>query len=228
MTYIIIKTNGTHPCLLLLILLPLLHHSDKLFNVAIATIFAREVLEGAVIIGNYRTVILKSDKFNDARKQASLRAVTWSAAAAGTVAVLVAIAVAIPLAILSNDLDERVVEIIEGISKVVAAICIVQLSVKLPVWLGIYKKVSLWPWKKYDPAKAKNVDNLSIPEIRFNVAWNIWREVAECGVFLIPFFLGRLVCSSFCWLACLSVRCLLVCFLSRELHCMFALLYGMV
>jgi high-affinity iron transporter len=26
--------------------------------------------------------------------------------------------------------------------------------------------------------------------VRFNVAWNIWREVAECGVFLIPFFLS--------------------------------------
>jgi high-affinity iron transporter len=31
---------------------------------------------------------------------------------------------------------------------------------------------------------------ISFNEIRFNVAWNIWREVAECGVFLIPFFLG--------------------------------------
>ena len=26
-------------------------------------------------------------------------------------------------------------------------------------------------------------------ELRFNVGWNIWREVAEIGVFLIPFFL---------------------------------------
>jgi hypothetical protein len=31
--------------------------------------------------------------------------------------------------------------------------------------------------------------SLSLRSIRFNVAWNIWREVAECGVFLIPFFL---------------------------------------
>ena len=26
--------------------------------------------------------------------------------------------------------------------------------------------------------------------IRFNVMWNIWREVAEVGIFLLPFFLG--------------------------------------
>jgi high-affinity iron transporter len=32
---------------------------------------------------------------------------------------------------------------------------------------------------------------LSLKSIRFNVAWNIWREVAEIGVFLIPFFLGE-------------------------------------
>jgi high-affinity iron transporter len=35
------------------------------------------------------------------------------------------------------------------------------------------------------------VVGLSMKSIRFNVAWNIWREVAECGVFLIPFFLGE-------------------------------------
>jgi high-affinity iron transporter len=44
------------------------------------------------------------------------------------------------------------------------------------------------PWKK----KKESISHDSLPfkEIRFNVAWNIWREVAECGVFLIPFFLG--------------------------------------
>jgi high-affinity iron transporter len=35
------------------------------------------------------------------------------------------------------------------------------------------------------------VKGLSIRSIKFNVAWNIWREVAEVGVFLIPFFLKR-------------------------------------
>jgi high-affinity iron transporter len=31
--------------------------------------------------------------------------------------------------------------------------------------------------------------DMTINSIRFNVAWNVWREVAECGVFLLPFFL---------------------------------------
>ena len=164
---------------------------DQAFNVAIATIFAREVLEGCVIIGQYRTAVIKHPHMDEDIKKERLRAITWSASLAGLLAVIVVLAVAIPLGILSSELDERVVEIIEGVSKVIAAICILQLSVKMPEYLGLYRKVSLLPWKKFNPEKerAKEVD-ITIKEIRFNVAWNIWREVAECGVFLIPFFLG--------------------------------------
>ncbi len=89
---------------------------------------------------------------------------------------------AIPLAVLSQDLDETAVIIIEGVSKLVAAVCILQLSLKIPKFLGVY-------------ASKKGEDGvtigLSLKSIRFNVAWNIWREVAEIGVFLIPFFLGE-------------------------------------
>lgn len=123
------------------------------------------------------------------RKVEALKAVRLAATVATAFVVLVVIAVAIPLAILSNELDEKVVEIIEGISKVVAAVCIIQLSVKIPVFLGTYKKVSILPWKKYEPKAAKSLDDLNNKEIYFNVGWNLWREVAECGVFLLPFFL---------------------------------------
>jgi high-affinity iron transporter len=167
---------------------------SDLFNAAIATIFAREFLEASIIIGNYRTVILKSDHMDEENKKQSLKAVTVATAFAAFVAILVILAVAIPLGILSNELDESVIQIIEGISKVVAAVCILQLSLKIPGWLGIYRKVSILPWKKPKPALSSEQKEqelgLSLKEIRFNVAWNIWREVAECGVFLIPFFLG--------------------------------------
>lgn len=161
-----------------------------LVNAGIATIFAREFLEGAIIIGNYRTVIQKSSEFDSERKTILLKNVTIAASLATVVALIVILAVAIPLAILGNDLDEKSAEIIEGISKVVAAFCILQLSVKIPVWLGIYKKVSMLPWKKpKTKVEQDKIETLSLKEIRFNVAWNIWREVAECGIFLIPFFL---------------------------------------
>ena len=168
------------------------------FDVAIATIFAREVLEGAIIIGQYRTVIIKSDHWTDDFKEKALKSVTYAAIVATFVAVLVVIAVAVPLGILSQDLDDRVVELIEGVSKLVASICILQLSLKMPFWLGLYEKVPLLPRKRvmmwcngsYQEKTNEKDVGLTLKEIRFNVAWNIWREVAECGVFLIPFFLG--------------------------------------
>jgi high-affinity iron transporter len=92
--------------------------------------------------------------------------------------------------LLSKQLNEQAIEIIEGVSKIVASICILQLSVKIPVWLGIYWKVSILPWKQKFDTIRPDAESISFNEIRFNVAWNIWREVAECGVFLIPFFLG--------------------------------------
>ena len=164
--------------------------SNELFNIAIATIFAREVLEGAIIIGNYRTAIIKSDKWkNEEQRQIALSAVTkWALiAAAGAVAVVVA--VAIPLGLLSQELDERVVEIIEGVSKVVAAVCILQLTLNIPVWLDLYEKVPLLPCRKNVPSYANHsldeAENapVSLKEISFNVRWNLWREIAECGVF---------------------------------------------
>ena len=106
---------------------------------------------------------------------------TLSAAFAAALAVLVVVAVAIPLAVLSHEFDEETAEIIEGISKVVAAICIVQLSTKMPKWLGFYKN------KK--AGKVQPDMDITIASIGFNVMWNIWREIAECGVFLLPLFL---------------------------------------
>lgn len=153
------------------------------FDVAVTTIFAREVLEGTIIIGQYRTVINKSPDFEDEEKRKeALKAVYQAALIASLVAIVVIIAVAVPLGITAKQLDDNVVTIIEGVSKVVAAIAILQLSTKCPKWLGYYtsKKV----------ADDGLVRGLSTKSIKFNVAWNIWREVAEIGVFLIPFFLG--------------------------------------
>lgn len=146
------------------------------------TIFAREVLEGTVIIGQYRTVVQRSPEWQEPEKQkAGLKAIWQAAGLATLVAVLIIIATAVPLALLSKEFDERVGDVIEGVSKVVAAICILQLSLKMPKFLGLYAS------KKGDQGPDIG---LSLKSIRFNVAWNIWREVAEIGVFLIPFFLG--------------------------------------
>lgn len=99
---------------------------------------------------------------------------------ASIVAIVVCACVAIPLAVLSKELDETTAIIVEGLSKLVDAICVLQLSLKIPKFLGVYA--------------SKNGEDgvtvgLSLKSIRFNVAWNVWREVSECGIFLVPFFL---------------------------------------
>jgi high-affinity iron transporter len=97
----------------------------------------------------------------------------------------------IPLAILSRSFDSSAAYIIEGVSKIVAAISLLQLSLKLPKMLGVYGSCKKKTRREgEEEAQERNDITLSLRSIRFNVAWNIWREVAECGVFLIPFFLN--------------------------------------
>ncbi|KAL7574056.1 hypothetical protein ACA910_015634 [Epithemia clementina (nom. ined.)] len=177
---------------------------SSLFDFAVTTIFAREFLEGAIIIGEYRTIILRSVSEN---KDEALRAIWVSALVATLFALVVIAAVAIPLIILSSTFDDSTSKIIEGISKIVAGVCLLQLSLKLPKFLGIYG--SCKKGKKEGPAQADEtvedgqvssqgeerrvkeaIPGLTMRSMQFNVAWNIWREVAECGVFLIPFFLS--------------------------------------
>lgn len=152
------------------------------FDFAVTTIFARECLEGSIIFGEYRTIILRGGTLApDLSKQAALLEVNLAAIVAVVLALMVIAAIAVPLAILSKNFDASTAYIIEGISKIVAAISLLQLSLKLPKMFGIYGS------KK----KQKNrTTGLTRRSIRFNVVWNIWREVAECGVFLIPFFLS--------------------------------------
>ena len=168
-----------------------------LLNFAVITIFAREVLEGGIIIGEYRTVVLRSQNWNNPEmtKQEALREITMSALAAAAFALVLCVAIAIPLAVLSKDFNEKAETIVEGVSKLVASICILILSLKMPKFFGLYYSKRQLKQLKEDPSVEPDdlealPKSLTKKSIRFNVAWNIWREVAECGVFLIPFFLN--------------------------------------
>jgi high-affinity iron transporter len=151
-----------------------------LFSVPIASIFARELLEASIIVAQYRKLVQCSDEWEESSKAAALKKIWYCAGGATLLAVLVIIVVAIPLAVAGNKLDKTAAEVIEGISKVVAAFCILMLSVKVPKWL------QLGPYGRRVSSKTLgNTDR----ELCFNVSWNIWREVAEIGIFLIPSFL---------------------------------------
>ena len=164
-----------------------------LVDIGVITIFAREVLEGGIIIGEYRTVIKRSNWDNsEITQREALRAVTVAAVSAAALAVVICAAIAIPLAVLSRDFNDKTAILVEGVSKIVAAICILQLSLKMPRFFGLYySKSQLKKMKNGELLEedANMSNDMSIRSIRFNVAWNIWREGFECGVFLIPFFL---------------------------------------
>uniref|UniRef100_A0A7S1WI88 Uncharacterized protein n=1 Tax=Alexandrium catenella TaxID=2925 RepID=A0A7S1WI88_ALECA len=152
------------------------------FNVPMATIFARELMEAGIIIGQYRTLVQRSDEWDEERKAQALKRMWFCAGCAAGLAIVVNVLVAIPLGILGNKLDKTAAEIIEGVSKVVAAVCILQLSLKVPKWLNV---------GPYARLAADTSMGSTEKELFFNVAWNIWREIAEIGIFLIPFFLSR-------------------------------------
>jgi ABC-type Fe3+ transport system permease subunit len=101
---------------------------------AVCTIFAREgVLEASVIIINYRTLINHKETWREGMsKNDALRAVNVATIVASVVAIAVITCVALPLGILSRSFDKQVSLIIEGVSKIVAAVCILQLSLKMP------------------------------------------------------------------------------------------------
>ena len=72
------------------------------------------------------------------KQNQALRAITTAAWLASLVAIIMIAIVVTVLFIVNKEYNSDVGYIIEGVSKVVAAIFIFQLSYKLPKWLGVY------------------------------------------------------------------------------------------
>lgn len=165
--------------------------ASHLFDFAMITIFAREFLEGSIIIGEYRTIILRGNDDSLApgvTKQDALSEIYVASLGAVALALLVIACIAIPLAVLSSTFDPNTGYIIEGVSKIVAAISLLFLSLKIPKMLGIYASRK----SSNDVHESEAAPTpLTLRSIRLNVAWNIWREVFEIGAFLLPSFLAN-------------------------------------
>jgi high-affinity iron transporter len=167
--------------------------ASHLFDFAMITIFAREFLEGSIIIGEYRTIILRGNEDSLApgvTKQDALSEVTIASVGAVALALLVIACIAIPLAVLSSTFDPNTAYIIEGVSKIVAAISLLLLSLKIPKMLGIYASRKSGNYFHGSEGTVSSTP-LTLRSIRLNVAWNIWREVFEIGAFLLPSFLAN-------------------------------------
>lgn len=167
--------------------------ASHLFDFAMITIFAREFLEGSIIIGEYRTIILRGDDYSLApgvSKQDALSEITIASLGAVAFALLVIACIAIPLAVLSSTFDPDTGYVIEGVSKIVAAISLLFLSLKIPKMLGIYASRKSCNEVNGSEGEVSSTP-LTLRSIRLNVAWNIWREVFEIGAFLLPSFLAN-------------------------------------
>ena len=135
--------------------------------------------ESTLILGQYKMLIDRSDLSAVARK-AAVRSVAIAAGLAALVAILTVIILGLSLQRIGSKLDKKTITLIEGVSKVVASYFILKLSLKVPRWLNVYLRA--------DKAKGSGLSN---KELFINVSWNIWREVAEAAVFLVPFFLAE-------------------------------------
>lgn len=163
--------------------------SVQLWSVPIASIFAREFMEATIIIGNFRTLVKRAD-WDEARKTAAHREIWVSSFIAFFVAFLAILGLGIGLSQAGQGLSKYWVHIIEGISKMVAGIAIAALSLKVPFWLGIYRNKKEEEKHAQEDAKVVEKFKMSASELRFNIIWNVWREMAETGAFLIPAFLN--------------------------------------
>ena len=130
----------------------------SLLDFAVITIFAREFLEGGIILGEYKTIIQRGGPSvleQGVTEAAALQAIYTAAWVAVALALVVIAAIAIPLSVLSRNFDDGTSKIIEGLSKMVAGVCLLQLSLKLPKFLGVYGSTK----KKKKPATENTGDD---------------------------------------------------------------------
>ncbi len=194
------------------------------FDLGVTTIVARECLEAGLIMSNYFGLIKRSDRTPEQKARAKKLLGISTGASVGTAAVLIT-GLGIGLHYAGQELSDEVAEYVEGASKFLAAFCVGHMSVKIPKWLGLYKKraeraeeaavdpvnqdvdepvvvaravaqeegkVQELVRSEEEASETSGVQALSSHEKKmfFDIFWNIFRETAEIGVFILPFALA--------------------------------------
>ena len=156
------------------------------FNVAITAIFVREILEGAVIVNNYWKIAnqLTEQEQKTRCKKTIIRATVVSI---GTATVLIT-GLGFGLYHAGQELDEKTVEVVEGFSKLLASFSIAHMSFKIPKWFNL--KDSTAQLESSDQVETLPTTEFNEAKMKFDIAWNLIREWAEVGVFLLPFLLA--------------------------------------
>eukprot|EP00899_Mesostigma_viride_P012266 jgi/Mesvir1/2103/Mv16634-RA.1 len=168
----------------------------KIVDVAIVSIFLREVMEGVLLWNSSRLPIARSDLEED-EKNLLKKAMDRAAIGAFLVALVFGIAIDCGAFFAGQGLGHEGIEIAEGISKLIACGFVAQISLKLPFLLGIYpkpikKEKKVVPYEEMGPiAKVRHsiwawvLKYMKHPDAVL-LAWNIFRETMELAFFVAP------------------------------------------
>ena len=150
----------------------------SLWAVPVAAVCARESVEAAIIAFTLLALALKA---KTPVVQRTGKTVLLSIAGAIVLGIVTITAIAAPLYYLNEPIHThgfQAIELTEGISKLISAILMFRISVEVPKILGM------------GPFANFKTGAISRCEISTNIVLNVWREVCEIGLFLLPAFLG--------------------------------------
>ena len=142
---------------------------------AVSALIARELFEGAMFITTHVGVVVKNTILTDEEKRSYLNQLYIGIASGLLIGVVISIAVGFSLAAALNQIDraDYGVEIGEGLSKVIAAIFVIDLCFKIPKWFEI---------SNYVPSEDERIQVSNKVFLSSSLFWNILRETCEAGI----------------------------------------------
>lgn len=148
---------------------------------AMLSIFAMLVPQLSIEIAEFRVQLATSWNEDADKLKEGLSAISRYSCIAIVVAVLVNVGTAAAVALTTQHLDERMLAIITGLSRLLAAVYSFFISVKVPKWLGVYHTT-----KSLHGSQVGRC----LRELKFNLVWNLWGHFTEVYFFLIMFYNG--------------------------------------
>lgn len=142
---------------------------------AIVTLIAREIFEGFMFTTTHVKAVTKNELLNEEEKKICLRRLWYGLALGGLAGLIISLSVGFALSAALHQIEDADwgIEIGEGISKAIAGIFVIDLSLKIPKWLGISNYVQ----REEESVKAETGIMLSA-----SLFWNVLREASEAGI----------------------------------------------
>lgn len=145
---------------------------------AITAIMVRELIEGCMFCVTHIGAVLKNDLFTKEQKRKYLLILIPAILTGVSIGLLVAIGIGVSLvyAVAESSNTQYGIEVGEGVSRMIGAFFVTDLTIKIPKWFKI---------SNYEEPKKEGEGNPSDFgqrwEIGFSLFWNVLRESIEGG-----------------------------------------------